>query len=156
MYDKIAKSYNELYKEEQLNKLNIISNILKVNRKDLLLDVGAGTGISTTYFNCKSYGIELSLNMIKNGEGNLINAQAENIPFKSNTFDVITAVTSFHNFLDFDKAILEIKRAAKPKCRIVITLLKKSKNLKLIKEKLLKNFKMKEIDEDKDLILYTN
>ena len=154
MYNKIAKSYDELYKEEQLNKLRIISKILKVSKNYLLLDLGAGTGISTNYFNCKCYGIEPSLEMIKHGKGNLINANAENLPFKSKKFDIIIAVTSFHNFNNFDKSISEIKRVSKQKCKIVITLLKKSKNLELIKEKLIKNFKMEEINEEKDLILY--
>src|SRR3989344_8208753 len=154
MYDEIALSYNKLHKEEQLKKLKIISKILKVKKENFLLDLGAGTGISTNYFKCKSFGIEPSLNMIKQSKKrNIVNATAEFIPFKSKSFDIIIAITSFHNFSDFNKAIKEIKRVAKPKCEIVITILKKSKNLKLIKSKLLKNFKMKEIEEEKDLIL---
>ena len=58
MYDEIALSYNKLHKEEQLKKLKIISKILKVKKENFLLDLGAGTGISTNYFKCKSFGIE--------------------------------------------------------------------------------------------------
>ena len=155
MYDNIAKSYDELYKKEQLNKLRIISKILKVNENDLLLDIGAGTGISTNYFNCKTYGIEPSLNMIKNGKGNLVNARAENIPFKNKSFDIVIAVTSFHNFSDFDLAIKEIKRVSRINAKIIITIMKKSVKFKEIKHKLLKNFKFKQIAEAKDIIFYT-
>src|SRR3989344_3665566 len=142
MYDEIAPTYDELYKKEQLNKLRTISKILKVKENDKLLDIGAGTGISTNYFKCKTYGIEPSLNMIKNGKGNLIQARAENIPFKSNTFDIVIAITSFHNFGNFNQAIKEIKRVAKPNARIIITVMKKSIKFKEIKRLLLKNFKM--------------
>ena len=155
MYNIIAKSYNELYEEEQLKKLKIISTILKIKKDDNLLDLGAGTGISTNYFDCISYGIEPSINMIKNGKGNLINASAEQLPFKSNVFDVVISVTSFHNFSNFDKAISEIKRVAKNKSRILITVLKKSKKVKLIEKKLITNFNLIKIEEEQDLIFYT-
>ena len=49
MYNKIAKSYNELHKEEQIKKLEIIKKNIKIIPP--LLDVGCGTGISTNYFN---------------------------------------------------------------------------------------------------------
>ncbi len=155
-YDLIARSYNKLYEEEQLNKLRIISTILKVDNRDKLLDIGNGTGISTNYFKCKSYGIDSSLKMLKQGKGKLVNALAENLPLKDKTFDIIISVTSFHNFLDFDKAIEEVKRVGKNNCKLVITLLKKSKNFKLIEELLLRNFKLKQIDEAKDTIFYGN
>ena len=49
MYNHIAKSYNELHKEEQIKKLDIIKKNIKIISP--LLDVGCGTGISTNYFN---------------------------------------------------------------------------------------------------------
>ena len=47
-YNKIAKSYNGLYKEEQLKKVDIILKHIKPKGK--LLDIGSGTGISTKPF----------------------------------------------------------------------------------------------------------
>ena len=47
-YDKIAKGYEELHKEEQLKKIKLIKTILKVNPTDKLLDVGCGTGLTPT------------------------------------------------------------------------------------------------------------
>ena len=46
-YSSIAKGYDELHKEEQLKKLQIIAKHIKP--KGLLLDIGAGTGISTSF-----------------------------------------------------------------------------------------------------------
>src|SRR3989338_6779840 len=48
MYKHIAKSYNELHQEEQLKKLAIIKQNIKIIPP--LLDIGCGTGISTNYF----------------------------------------------------------------------------------------------------------
>ena len=50
-----------------------------------------------------------------------------------------------------EKAIKEIKRVCKKK--VIISIMKKSKNFDKIKNKLLKEFNFKELDEGKDLIL---
>ncbi|MEK6947899.1 MAG: methyltransferase domain-containing protein [Nanoarchaeota archaeon] len=153
-YNIIFNSYNSLHEEEQLKKLDLISTFLKVNKSDKLLDIGCGTGISTDFFDCFSVGIDPSFNMLKLSQGNRINSFAENLPFKNNSFDIILALTSIHNFNNIDLAIEEIKRVSKKDSKIVITLLKKSPKFSSIKKKLLKNFNFKTIEEDKDLIFY--
>ena|SRR3989344_5863981 len=143
-YNKISKSYNELYGQEQENKLKIIKN--NINLKGLTLDVGCGTGISKKFFNIM--GIDSSFNLLKKGD---ICAKAEFLPFKDKSFDNIICITSIHHF-NLDKAIKEIKRVCRNK--VIITIMKKSKNFDEIKNKLYKQFNFdKEIDEKKDLIL---
>tara|TARA_Y100000310_G_scaffold343159_1_gene449550 strand:- start:62397 stop:62846 length:450 start_codon:yes stop_codon:yes gene_type:complete len=142
-YNKISKNYNELYEEEQLEKLKIIKENIKL--KGLTLDIGSGTGLSKKFFN--TIGIDLSFNMLKKGD---ICAQAEFLPFKDKSFDNVICITSIHHF-DLDKSIKEIKRVCRS--NIVITILKKSKNFNKIKNKLLKEFNLKTIDTKKDLIL---
>ena len=44
-YDAISEGYDDLHGEEQENKLAIIKEKLKIGEKDLLLDVGCGSGI---------------------------------------------------------------------------------------------------------------
>mgnify|MGYP001587418410 CR=1 FL=1 len=152
-YDIIAKSYNELYEEEQLIKLRIIKGHLKVSKTSKLLDIGCGTGISTNFFDCKTTGIDPSSKMIKYGKGNLIKAKAEKLPFKDKTFDIIISVSSIHNFENPEKAINEIIRVKKDNSQIAITLLKKSKNYNKIKKLLITKLKLiEEIDETKDTI----
>ena len=149
MYKHIAKSYNELHKEEQLAKLNIIKKHLKIIPP--LLDVGCGTGISTDFFKVKSTGIDNCEEMIKQGKSNLIKADAEKLPFKDKSFNTIISVTAFHNFKNMEKALKEIIRVSKNN-NICITFLKKSKKLNQFKEILNNYFKYKEIEQDKDII----
>jgi|TARA_Y100000310_G_C20680077_1_gene815397 ubiquinone/menaquinone biosynthesis C-methylase UbiE len=147
-YDQIAEGYDELHKEEQLKKINIIIKELKI-KNDKLLDVGCGTAFYHKLF--KNYtGIDNSKGMLKKSEANVIHAEAENLPFKDKSFDTVISITAIQNFKDPIKAINEMKRVAKKK--IGITILKKAKNLKLV-EKELKIFNR--IGEDKDIIFTT-
>ena len=153
MYNKIAKSYNELHKEEQIKKLEIIKKKIRIIPP--LLDVGCGTGISTNYFNVVSIGIDNSKEMIaQSKQGNLIHGEAENLPFPDKSFNTVISVTAFHNFNDMEKALLEIKRVSKNN-NIAITFLKKSKKINEFRKILKKYFKFKEIDCDKDILFVT-
>ncbi|MBN1502791.1 class I SAM-dependent methyltransferase [Candidatus Woesearchaeota archaeon] len=152
-YNNLAKSYNELHKEEQLNKLRIIKNHIDIKKSDRLLDVGCGTGISFGLFNCNCYGIDPSKELVKqyNGEAKITIAEAESIPYPDNFFDIIISVTAMHNFEDIKKAIEEIRRVGKDK--FAFSVLKNSKNYFEIRELLENNFKIKKIiEERKDLV----
>ncbi len=152
-YDKIADSYEELYREEQIDKLNIIAENIKVKNSDKLLDIGCGTGISTNFFKCSSVGIDISRKLLERGERNLIYGNAENLPFKEKKFDIILCITAIHNFDDPEKALREILRVKKDKSTVVMTLLKKSSKFNEIKNLIKKYFKnIKEIDSKKDII----
>lgn len=142
-YNRISKSYDELYGKEQENKLRVIRNNIKL--KGLTLDIGSGSGISKKFFN--TIGIDSSFNLLKKGD---ICGKAEYLPFKNKGFDNVICLTSIHHF-NLKKSIKEMKRVCKSK--IVITIMKKSKNFENIRKKLHKEFKLKEIDEEKDLIL---
>lgn len=148
-YNQIAKSYNGLHEEEQKRKLNLIIQHLKP--KEPILDIGAGTGISTKYFKNVVL-LDPSTEMLKKTKGKRVTAQAEKIPFKNKTFSTIISITALHH-TDIKKAIREIKRVSKKDCNYAFTILKRAKKYALIRQELKKNFKLKEIDEEKDLIL---
>ncbi|MBL7100693.1 MAG: class I SAM-dependent methyltransferase [Nanoarchaeota archaeon] len=148
-YDKIAEGYNELYGEEQKRKLGIIKRHLKP--KGLILDIGAGTGMSSKYFK-NIILLDPSKGMLKKAKGRKIVAKAEKIPFPDNTFDAVISITSLHH-TNIKKVIREIKRVSKKNCKYAFTILKRAKNYHLIKQELKKSFKLKEIDEEKDMIL---
>ena len=150
MYKHIAKSYNELHKEEQIRKLEIIKKNIKIISP--LLDVGCGTGISTNYFNVESIGIDNSKEMIEQSkEGNLIYGDAEKLPFPDKTFNTVISVTAFHNFKNMEEALLEIKRVSRNN-NIAISFLKKSSKLNKFINLLKKYFKFKEVDCYNDVL----
>jgi len=150
MYSHISKSYNELYRDEQLNKLGIIKENIKIIPP--LLDVGCGTGISTNFFKIKSVGIDNCKEMIKQGAKNLIYGDAEKLPFKDKSFNTVISVTVFHNIKNMEKALKEMIRVSK-NSNICITFLKRSKRLVQFRKLLKKYFNnIKEIEEEKDII----
>jgi len=150
-YNETAKGYNELHGKEQLNKLNIIAQEIKVNKNTKLLDVGCGTGLSAKVFDCNITGIDPAEKLLEQAPFKTIKAKAESLPFKDNEFNVVIAVTSIHNFDDIEAGLKEIKRVGKDK--FALTVLKKADNANQIIEKIKQIFKIiKEINEDKDKI----
>jgi ubiquinone/menaquinone biosynthesis C-methylase UbiE len=146
-YDQIAKSYNELHREEQLKKIKLIIDLLKI-KEETVLDVGCGTAFYSNLI--KNYtGIDPSKEMIKQAKIKIILGQGENLPFKNKEFDTVISISAIHNFKDPIKGIEEIKRVAKNK--IAISVFKRAKKLKII-ENQLKDFNR--IEEDKDIIFY--
>ncbi len=155
-YNQIAPGYDELHEQEQLNKLIYITQFIEPKPSDVLLDVGCGSGISTRFWQCKTFGIDPSEELIKiakqkDKEGDYIIASAEKLPFPDKSFDIVTSITAVHNFKDIEKALNEIKRVAKG--RVILSILKKSEKAGKIKQLISSLFEIeKEIEEDKDVI----
>jgi ubiquinone/menaquinone biosynthesis C-methylase UbiE len=146
-YNIIAKSYNELHKQEQLNKIKLIIKLLNI-KNEKILDVGCGTAFYSNLF--ENYtGIDPNKEMLKESNANVIQGNGEKLPFKDNSFEIVISVSAIHNFKDPIRGIKEIKRVAKNK--IAISVFKRAKNFKII-ERELNNFK--QIEEDKDMIFY--
>lgn len=152
-YNIISNGYDELYKEEQLKKLSIIKDNIKIDEHTKVLDVGCGTGISSD-FECFVVGIDTSIDLLKLNKNNgKLLGTAESLPLKANSFDYVVSVTALHNFSSAKKAIIEIKRVGKEK--FVLSVLRKSRKFKPIKKLIEKNFKIdKVIEEGKDVIFF--
>jgi len=153
-YNSISRSYNKLYREEQLNKIRIIKNNLKLKKQDFLMDVGCGTGIFAEEFNCVKVGVDPAINLLNQGKNALyIQAYAENLPFKDNSFDVVISVTAIHNFKNIKRGLEEIKRVSRK--NVVLSILKKSAKINEIKDNIQKLFKItKTIEENQDIIFF--
>jgi len=150
-YNQIAQGYNQLHEDEQLKKLQIIKQHLNSKPTDKILDVGCGTGLSFKFFN-NIIGVDPSEEMIKQAEGNVIKARAEQLPFNDKSFDFVLCVTAVHNFDDIEKGLKEIKRVGK---RYVITVLRKSEKYDKIYSLIDKMFRIDRIImEEKDAILF--
>jgi ubiquinone/menaquinone biosynthesis C-methylase UbiE len=154
-YDDISEGYEELHKEEQLKKIELLKNYLKPLEEEKLLDVGCGTGLTTEPWQCIRFGIDPAKKLIERArQEDKIEykvAAAEKIPYPDNFFDIVISVTAIQNFSDVKKGLEEIKRVGKDK--FVLTVLKKSSKIDMISELIREMFDVsKEIEEDKDLI----
>ena len=152
-YDVIAKGYNELHSGEQLNKLSIIRNNIKINKNTKILDVGCGTGISSG-FDCFVAGIDPSIGLLRQNKNNKkILGAAESLPFKDNSFDYVISITAIHNFKNIRKSMEEMKRVGKKD--FVFSVLRKSGKFDYIKKMIEENFKIgKVVEEEKDMIFF--
>jgi ubiquinone/menaquinone biosynthesis C-methylase UbiE len=112
-YDDWAEGYSELHREEQVRKLNVINENIRFDKGDLLLDVGCGPGFAAEVLDCRIIGLDPSAELLKKCSFKTVRCEAEEMPFPDNYFDVVIAVTSIHNFDDYAKGLLEIKRVGK-------------------------------------------
>ena len=110
----------------------------------------------SSFFDCDCYGIDPSEDLLDqciNKDVKLIKANAENIPFDDDFFDIVISITAIHNFEDIEKGLLEMKRVGKDK--FVFSILKKANQFNKIEELIEKKFKVrKKIDEGIDMIYW--
>ena len=113
-YNSIAEGYEELHREEQEQKVEVILPNLSVTSTDFLLDVGCGTGLTTKPWGCRAIGLDPAIRLLnKAGEGSWVNAEAEHIPFRDDTFDIVISVTAIQNFHNIKIALSEMMRVGK-------------------------------------------
>ena len=155
-YDSIALGYDELHKEEQLKKLELIKYSGLIKEDDVLLDVGCGTGFSLDYFTVKkSVGIEPSPKLIEQylGKSQILIGLAEKLPFPDNQFDVVISITAIQNFTDVKKGLSEILRVGKD--RFALSFLKKLSKTPSLEADLrfiFNDFDIKRLEEEKDYV----
>ncbi|OAN55019.1 hypothetical protein A6A05_00220 [Magnetospirillum moscoviense] len=100
-----------------------------------VLEIGPGGGAHSCLF--KRYGASvtavditperaistaLKLGLVTGGEGRAYNADAENLPFRDASFDIVYSNGVLHHSQDTDKTIAEVFRVLKPGGRAVLML----------------------------------
>ena len=153
-YDAISEAYDELYKEEQLDKLNKIKDLVKF--KGLVLDLGCGTGFITEKIP-NVIGCDSSEKMLAKCSKKLkvVHCDAVKLPFEDNYFDTVFSLTVLQDIKEYKQAIKEIRRVLKNNGNIIITVLDKER-IKLIRDELKKVFKnIKEKKIGKDVLFFT-
>jgi ubiquinone/menaquinone biosynthesis C-methylase UbiE len=129
IYDKLAKNYDKAFapfekrfvsrwREETLSHLP--SNAR-------LLEIGAGTGLNFKFYpDCRqAVASEISIKMLefageKTDTIQLVQADAENLPFAANTFDAAFATLVFCSIPKPENAFRELQRIVKPNGKIVL------------------------------------
>lgn len=129
IYDKLAKNYDKAFapfekrfvsrwREETLS-------YLPANAR--LLEIGAGTGLNFKFYpEClQAVASEISIKMLefageKTNSIQLVQADAENLPFAANTFDAAFATLVFCSIPKPENAFSELQRIVKPNGKIVL------------------------------------
>lgn len=95
---------------------------------DVVLDVGAGTGVSTAELarsGAYAIGSDISLGMLQAGrrvrpDVPLLAGDALALPFPDATFDAVTISFALRNVVDTDAALRELARVTRPGGRLVV------------------------------------
>jgi len=132
-FNKIAKYYDKgIFKNwnKKVNKKIIETANIKKNSK--ILDAGCGTGNLLMLLqdlekkkNPKVYGIDISEKMLKIAKAKLKTADlrlqsAENMNFKSNYFNYIFSVDTFHHYSNYDLAMRNFYRILKKNGKLIV------------------------------------
>ena len=135
-YDLQAAIYDKQYLEEQNAKIDAALKSIKFISKELILDIGCGTGFLFPRINKKVghlVGAELSLQALHEAKKRtktmsnvfLVQADADNLPFPDHLFESAFAVSVLQNMPKPSKTLTEMKRACKSQAQFVVTGLKK-------------------------------
>jgi len=137
-YNTTSDSYNEQYSQEQDDKYKAAQKAL--NNKTAytnLLDVGCGSGLFFSTIANKAQtviGVDVTPNLLlkaktqakQHSNVHVVLADADHLPFKHASFDVIFSFTVLQNMPKPQKTLQEFKQQTKLDGRIVVTGLKKA------------------------------
>lgn len=109
-----------------------MSAVIKAKPEGSLLDVGCGGGwflrdVNKRYPHLKLTGCDLSEPMLVYSKkllgvkATIVEGDAQNLPFRDNTFDCVTSTLAFHHFPYPDKSISEFRRVLKPNGLMAVT-----------------------------------
>ncbi len=134
-YDLTAHLYDMRYAEEQIAKIEVALKNVRMDKQDLVLDDGCGTGLLFACITDKAktiVGTDMSKKTLLKAKwriGNFANAHliladADFLPFKKEIFSHVFAVTLIQNTPHPVETLNEIKRVAEKHATIVVTALK--------------------------------
>ena len=131
-YDLATKAYALLKNGNEKNRLMQYLSLLEIKEGDKVIEISIGTGRNIKYLNpnAEYFGVDISLGMLKRcqkkmkrlkREITLIQAEAESLPIKDESFDTVFSAGGFNFYNDPCKAVLEMLRIAKSGVKILIT-----------------------------------
>jgi len=121
-FDWLARWWDYLWNVSVEDLLMLIAP----RKSDRVLDVGGGTGLLASALQPlvkEIVVLDASEGMVREAKKKRVKAirgWAEDLPFPSKTFDVVTCTDAFHHFHDQNAAVREIKRVLKRGGRLVM------------------------------------
>jgi len=134
-YDQSATVYDAQYQEEQEAKIKAALSCLTLEKRNLVLDAGCGTGLLLPHVAEKVklvVGVDISSSLLREAKKKeysntaLIRADMDFTPFLNETFDAVFAITLLQNTPNPHHTLNEMKRVTKQNAAIVLTGLKKA------------------------------
>ncbi len=124
MLNHILSGYTDVRWRKRVAKLSLDRPV-----KDIL-DVSTGTGDLAAAFrrtsgNVRTFGLDISMEMLKiagnkSMELRRINGSALSLPFRDNTFDLVSCAFGIRNIYPRERGLQEFFRVTKPEGRLVI------------------------------------
>ena len=124
----VQDSYNKISKEFKCTRVftwkwtDEFINNLQTNC--CVLDIGSGTGRNLIYKNINIIGIDISIEQLKNSNGENINGDMISLPFRNDIFNNIISIASFHHLSTIKRrqiALSEMKRVLKKNGTILMS-----------------------------------
>ncbi len=141
-YDSLAAEWDLMFTAEDMERLSHLVDGLEIDDGWHILDLGCGTGVLFDMLRRRVgpagtvTGVDFSLQMASRAHRNfpfdnvnVVGADATNLPFKADTFDMAVSFASFDNFADQQKALVEAHRVLKTGAQFCIIYLVSSKEL---------------------------
>ena len=140
VFTSVAKNYDVMNDAMSFGMHRLWKKILvelaSVGEKDVILDVASGTGdisklISKEYPNTKIFMSDINYEMLDEGRNRAIDESfddtcyfcqlsGETLPFKDNTFDLITVGFGLRNFTNKEYGLKEMRRCLKKNGKLLI------------------------------------
>jgi ubiquinone/menaquinone biosynthesis C-methylase UbiE len=130
-YDFATRVYALLKGQSERGRVMQYLSYLDIKNNDKVIEISIGTGRNIKYLNPNAiyYGVDISLGMLKRCQHKmkkqkrditLIQAEAEFLPIKNSSFDVVFSAGGFNFFNDPGKAVLEMIRVSKSGAKLLI------------------------------------
>lgn len=130
--ERIAKGYDEIADDVGLD-MEFYDRCIALHHEyhGDILDVGCGRGfllqkVYAITHDAKFHGLDISSKLCKISKENnpyaeIIQGDAEALPYKDNTFDFVFMTETLEHMLDYDKAVSEVRRVLRPKGIFIVS-----------------------------------
>ena len=134
-YDALGgRIYDLRYAEEQESKYRLLLERIRPEAADVVLDVGCGTGLLLKKLDSNGVGLDVSSGLLSAAKSRidspskceLVQADAENMPFRDSVFHKTYSVTLIQNIPRPEEAVIEMRRVSRSGSQLAITALKKA------------------------------